>query len=142
MNTALLTTDHPNRFPVSIKAVLFTEAGEVVLLKNDRGEWELPGGRLEAGETPPQCLLREIDEELGVAAEVGALLDAYVFEVIPGRHVFIVTYACQTVGAFRPVLSDEHLVWTLCRPDALPENLPAGYRESIIRAMPEQSPTP
>jgi 8-oxo-dGTP pyrophosphatase MutT (NUDIX family) len=38
-------------FPVSIKGVL-VEAGRVVLLENERDEWELPGGRLEPGEPP------------------------------------------------------------------------------------------
>ena len=38
-------------FPVSIKGVL-VEAGRVVLLENDRDEWELPGGRLEPGKAP------------------------------------------------------------------------------------------
>ena len=51
-------------FPVSIKGVL-VEAGRVVLLENDRDEWELPGGRLEPGEAPETCLAREFAEEWG-----------------------------------------------------------------------------
>ena len=37
-------------FPVSIKGVLY-DGGKIVLLENERNEWELPGGRLEPGET-------------------------------------------------------------------------------------------
>jgi 8-oxo-dGTP pyrophosphatase MutT (NUDIX family) len=36
------------QFPVSVKGVLF-QRGTVVLLENERAEWELPGGRLEPG---------------------------------------------------------------------------------------------
>jgi 8-oxo-dGTP pyrophosphatase MutT (NUDIX family) len=39
------------RLAISIKGVLI-EGGAVVLLENERDEWELPGGRLEPGETP------------------------------------------------------------------------------------------
>ena len=81
-------------FPVSIKGVLY-EGARVVLLENERGEWELPGGRLEPGETPEGCLAREVGEELGIAVEVGPLLDCWVYEVLPQREVVIVTYGLR-----------------------------------------------
>jgi mutator protein MutT len=92
-------------FKVSIKGVLTAPDGRVVLLQNERDEWELPGGQIEVGETPAECLAREIQEELCLQVEVGQLLDTYPFEVTPGRHVFIVTYGCALIGPFDPTAS-------------------------------------
>ena len=122
-------------FPVSIKGVLQSPEGLIVLMLNERDEWELPGGRIELGETAPQCLAREIAEELAVEVSVGAPLDSYLFEVIPGKHVFISTYRCQVLGGFVPTISHEHKEIGLFAPDQLPVNLPTGYRQSIIKAL-------
>ena len=81
-------------FPVSIKGVL-VEAGRVVLLENDRDEWELPGGRLESGEAPETCLAREFAEELGAVVGIAGIIDCWVYEVLPGREIVIVTYGVE-----------------------------------------------
>jgi 8-oxo-dGTP pyrophosphatase MutT (NUDIX family) len=118
-------------FRVSVKGVLLVD-GRAVLLRNDSRGWELPGGGLEIGETPEQTLAREFAEELGVEIEPVRLLDSYLFEVIPGRHVFIVTYGCRLLDRFTPVLSDEHSAFGLYAPEQLGQiPLPAGYARSI-----------
>jgi len=122
-------------FPVSIKGVLQSPEGLVVLMLNERDEWELPGGRIELGETAPECLAREIDEELSVQVAVGEPLDSYLFEVIPGKHVFISTYRCRLLGGFVPAISHEHKEIGLFDPARLPVNLPRGYRDSIDKAL-------
>lgn len=117
--------------PVSVKGVLLRD-GCVVLVKNSRNEWELPGGRIDRGEDHAQTLSREFMEELSVEVTVGQPIDSYLFEVIPGRHVLIVTYGCTLTGKFAPRISNEHIKHCLWPVDRLSEiNLPAGYRQSV-----------
>lgn len=100
-------------FPVSIKGVVI-HAGKVLLLKNTRDEWELPGGRLEIGETPEQCVAREIEEETGWRVRVGPALDTWLYHVESvNRHVFIATYGCHARTPPEVVVSDEHVAANL-----------------------------
>jgi mutator protein MutT len=121
----------PPQFPVSIKGVVFV--GErVVLLKNEREEWELPGGRLEAGESPPVCVVREVREELAIEVAVAELLDCWLYEVRPGQEVVIVTYGCRYDGDGAVRMSHEHSavgLFELAEIAGLP--MPEGYRRSI-----------
>jgi 8-oxo-dGTP pyrophosphatase MutT (NUDIX family) len=117
--------------PISIKGVLLLN-GCVLLVKNSRNEWELPGGRSEEGENHAQTLAREFSEELSVNVVIADPIDSYLFEVIPGRHVFIITYGCTLAGEFKPEISGEHTEHCLWPVGRLSEvNLPSGYRRSI-----------
>jgi ADP-ribose pyrophosphatase YjhB (NUDIX family) len=116
---------------ISIKGVLI-EDGRVLLLENERGEWELPGGRPEPGEDPAQCLAREFAEELGATVTVGAIVDCWNYEVLPSRHVMIVTYAVSRAerGDLRVSAEHRRFGWfALAEIDRLP--IPEGYRRSI-----------
>lgn len=118
-------------YPISIKGVLLID-GKVLLVRNDRNEWELPGGRLEIDETPEQTLAREFQEELSIRVEATGIVDSYVFEVIPTERVFIVTYGCRLRGRFGPIISEEHTEFGLHALGDLGRlPLPMGYRRSI-----------
>src|SRR6476660_767736 len=118
-------------YPISVKGVLLVDR-KVVLVKNSREEWELPGGRIDEGEGHSQTLVREFAEELSLDVATGEQIDSYLFEVIPGREVFIVAYGCTLIGDFHPAISDEHTEHCLWPVENLAElNLPAGYRQSI-----------
>jgi 8-oxo-dGTP pyrophosphatase MutT (NUDIX family) len=117
--------------PLSVKGVLLVE-GAVVLVRNGRDEWELPGGRLDPGETHEQTLVREFKEELAIDVAPRGFVDSYDFEVIPSKHVHIVTYGCALLGEFRPALSAEHTAFGLhALADLERIALPAGYVRSI-----------
>jgi 8-oxo-dGTP pyrophosphatase MutT (NUDIX family) len=119
------------RLPVSVKAVVGRD-GCVVLLRNDRDEWELPGGKLEAGESPEACVVREVREETGWHIELLALLDVWVYVPEPKRSVFVVTYAAIPMSEADLVVSVEHKELRLV-PIREVEMLrmPDGYKRSI-----------
>jgi 8-oxo-dGTP pyrophosphatase MutT (NUDIX family) len=122
----------PSAFPVSVKGVVVHD-GRVLLLKNDRDEWELPGGRIEIGETPEDCVAREIAEESGWKVTTGPILGSWMYYIAAARaNVFIVTYGCHVVNAVTPVLSDEHQDIALFAEAEVPSlDMPAGYKRSI-----------
>lgn len=122
-------------YPVSIKGVV-VQRGRVLLLHNERDEWELPGGRLELTESPEQCVAREITEETGWAVETGPILDSWLYFIEQAqRRVFVVTYGCELIAGQDdavPVVSHEHKqagLFDRDEIDGLP--MPAGYKRSI-----------
>ena len=121
----------PQLFSVSIKGVLIRES-RVLLLRNERGEWELPGGKLELGEEPEACLAREITEEIGWEVTVGPILDAWPYHIRDGVNVLVVTYGCHPHAEGPPVLSDEHLeVGLFTEAEASALQMPHGYKKSV-----------
>lgn len=130
------------RWTVSVKGIVQDEHG-VLLALNERGEWELPGGQLEEGETPEQCVVREVLEETSLAVTAQRLLGAWVFEVIPGRQVLILAYACALIGPDVAGLraSAEHQAVRFVGWGELDRvALPVGYRRAIDSTRPPISP--
>src|SRR3984885_5451866 len=120
---------------ISVKGVL-VEDGRVVLLENERSEWELPGGRPEPGEDPALCLAREFAEELGAEIAVGPVVDCWNYEVLPDRHVMIVTYRVIRGAPGELRVSSEHRRFGWFALGAIDRSpLPDGYRRSIRAAV-------
>jgi 8-oxo-dGTP pyrophosphatase MutT (NUDIX family) len=86
--------------PISVKGIVF-ERGKVWLRKNERNEWELPGGKLDEGEQPKETVVREMREELGLDVEVQDLIDAHLYKIEvssdENRGVLVVSYLCTVI---------------------------------------------
>ena len=98
------------------------------------GYWEFPGGKLEPGETPEECLAREIREELSIDVEVGAIFHVKI-HAYPDFRVLLLFYRCRLAGGEPPGLSRGGLEYAWARPEDLPTYnfLPAD--ESVIKRI-------
>jgi 3',5'-nucleoside bisphosphate phosphatase len=82
-----------------------------------QGYWEFPGGKVEPGESAAEGLARELDEELGVQAEVGALQMVVTYEY-PAFHLILAGFATHLPGA-RLVLAAHDEIRYVTAPEAL-----------------------
>jgi 8-oxo-dGTP diphosphatase len=102
--------------PVATVGVVCLRGAEVLLIKRGnpprQGQWSLPGGRLEWGETLAAGALRELSEETSVSAEILGLVD-----VVDGiftsrtsgdttRHYLLIDYAARWLSG-EPVAGDD-----------------------------------
>jgi 8-oxo-dGTP diphosphatase len=121
---------------VTVKGILQKE-GRILLLKDTGEKWELPGGRIDFGDTPEQTLTREFEEELQVQnVQIGKLLHAWTFVVNredSDRQYVVLVYTCSAPDQ-ELHRSDEHLEigWF---PIGDIKDLPMreGYKEAISR---------
>lgn len=103
----------PPLWPVHVKAVVLDARGRVLLSKNDREEWELPGGQLETGAEdtgrrgdagPESAVERQVLERTGWLVAADALVDdgVWIHETTPAERVLIVTYGCSLLPPDQP----------------------------------------
>jgi mutator protein MutT len=90
-----------NRQLIDVSAGLIFRAGKLLITQRHDdahlgGLWEFPGGKRESGETFEQCLVRELQEELGVEVSVGEELES-ITHAYPERTVRLKFFVCRLV---------------------------------------------
>ena len=121
--------------PVSAKAILIVD-GRVLLARNHRDEWELPGGRPDTDEMLEVAVVREVLEETGLRVEISQFVDWWDYPIAEERvTVRVISFVARMDGGGSAEPSIEHteLGWhaldtvdTLVTPD--------GYKHSIAAA--------
>jgi mutator protein MutT len=121
------------RFTVTAGAIVFNDAGQVLLLKHRfraGSGWGLPGGFLEAGEQPVDALRRELREEIGMEVKDVEVFAARSFR--KPRQVEVL-FRCRANGVAEPRnMEVERAEWFSLR--SLPEGLPKDQRLFVERA--------
>lgn len=81
-------------------------------------KWEFPGGKIETGESPEECLIRELMEELGVSVLVGAALSPATHGY-PDFTVTLYPFTCRLAGGV--LTPHEHHALTWIEPQRMQE---------------------
>ena len=80
--------------------------------KNMGGLWEFPGGKVEAGETPEETLIRELREELGIAVKEACLAPfTFASHAYPDFHLLMPLYVCRRWEGTPQALEHSALKW-------------------------------
>lgn len=106
-------------------AALIDVDGRVLICKRPKGKhmegmWEFPGGKVEAGETPEACLIRELNEELGIGVSKNCL-SPFVFasHAYDSFHLLMPLYLLRRWDGFVTAREHEALAWV--KPAKLPD---------------------
>jgi mutator protein MutT len=106
---------YPDRPFVGVGAVIVDGAARVLLVKRRfeplAGQWSLPGGAVDVGETLEACVIREMAEETGLDVEVGRVIEVFdrIMHDAEGRvqyHYVLVDYVCRPAGGTLTAASD------------------------------------
>ena len=95
---------------VKVTAAILEKDGRMIIdQRNSKyhltGKWEFPGGKIETGETPEECLARELDEEFDIEVSVGDFLGSSIHHY---EHISIELMAYRTFWDGGQINSNGH----------------------------------
>ena len=134
---------YPERPVVGVGAVI-VDRERVVLVKRAheplKGEWSLPGGAVEVGETLAGAIVREVREETGLEIKVGPIVEVLdrVHRGTDGRveyHFVLLDYLCTVAGGTLTRGSDAAAVCWVSVADLPAYRLSAEATSVIIKAL-------
>jgi len=131
----LIKTDELcDKFPVSIKAIII-DNNRVLCLKNERNEWDLPGGKIDFYEDIEECLLREVKEETNLNIKNLKILKPLNIK-FNDVTVLILLYSAEISCDSSVTISFEHSEYNFFSKSEI-ENLimPIDFKKTIISML-------
>ncbi|WP_199628062.1 8-oxo-dGTP diphosphatase MutT [Rhizobium sp. OAE497] len=96
---------------------LIDSDGRILLAQRPEGKslaglWEFPGGKVEPGETPEECLVRELEEELGIRTKVACLAPlTFASHSYDTFHLLMPLYVCRRYEGIPQSREGQALKW-------------------------------
>jgi 8-oxo-dGTP diphosphatase len=102
--------------PKIVTAAVIERNGHILIAKRKQGKqhvgnWEFPGGTLEEGETPEQCLKRELQEELDIITDIGDLICSSEYTYTPEFTIRLLAYRTTVISGFFNLNDHEEIRW-------------------------------
>jgi len=100
---------------IDVTAAIIVNDGKVFAARRKpgihlAGFWEFPGGKLEEGETPEQCLARELQEEFTITTRVGAFVGESVFDY-GTKVVRLMAYQVKHISGDFELIDHDEMRW-------------------------------
>ena len=124
------TDEVSDKFPISIKAIVIDD-NKVLCLKNERNEWDFPGGKINFDEDVEEGLIREVKEETNLDIKNLKILKPFnlKFNDVP---VFIVVYSCEISCNSSILTSYEHSEYNFFSKSEVKNlNMPQSFKNLV-----------
>lgn len=98
-----------------VAAAIMEKDSKILIAKRRKsdtlgGKWEFPGGKIEPGETPEECLKRELKEEFDIEAEIGALFISitFIYYLVP---IELLAYRVRYISGDFKINEHDEIAW-------------------------------
>jgi 8-oxo-dGTP diphosphatase len=101
--------------PVNVCCAIIEHEGKILIAQrgvrmNNPGKWEFPGGKIEPGETPEQCLKREIQEELDLKICITGSLSPVTYKY-PDKTITLIPFICKSDCRLPNLSEHQNVAW-------------------------------